>query len=89
MLTEKRKREREWIAANTKNYHVAFTIATGVPDALDKAAKEKGITAVKYIKTAVIEKLFDCGFVDSPHESSFDLNEAKHAEAEKRRAKKE
>jgi len=60
---QNKERDKLWREQATRQYLVRFMHTTGVPAAIDKAAKAKNETPVMYIKKAVVERLKKDGYL--------------------------
>ena len=56
----------KWKKENLKDYRFRVTIASGIPEALEKASQERNLTIPQYIRDAVLDKLFFDGFTPTP-----------------------
>lgn len=72
-MTEQEK--EVWRRANTKLYSVRIAKETGIPDALQRVERDKGIAPNIYIRSALAAALIRDGYLD--HEPPADLRRLK------------
>ena len=75
--TERKKKALRWQKEQTTQYNLRFMNATGVPEALKVATKQTGKTVPEYMKTSVIQKLREDGFLQRD-EIVLNLNKERH-----------
>ena len=76
---DKRKKELQWQKEQTTQYNLRFMNATGVPEALQKATKSTGETTPEYIKTSIVQRLKNEGFLQN-EDIVLNLNKKRHKE---------
>lgn len=74
---ERKKKEQEWRKTETTQYLLRFTNASGVPAAIEAAAKTAKETRAEYIKNAVAKRLREEGFLKDVQFVA-NLNRARH-----------
>lgn len=79
---KKTKREKAfvWQKNATTQYNLRFMNATGVPEALNRAKNETGEAPSEYMKTAVVNRLREEGFLDKDAQVVLNLNKQRHRE---------
>ena len=74
----------KWQKEQTTQYNLRFMNATGVPQALKRATDETGETTPEYIKTAIVNRLRNDGFLKDGEHVVLNMNKQRHAEKLKR-----
>ena len=70
----------KWQKEQTTQYNLRFMNATGVPQALKRATDETGETTPEYIKTAIVNRLRNDGFLKDGEQVVLNMNKQRHAE---------
>ena len=53
----------EWKRANQKSYGLSYNYKSGIPDAIERAAKDKGLKPNLYLRMIIEEKLIEDGYL--------------------------
>lgn len=69
-----------WQKRETMQYNLRFMRNTGIPDALERASRETGETTTEYIKTSLILRLREDGFIPKESKIVLNLNKQRHKE---------
>ena len=78
MEEEKKQKEAAWRKEQTTQYNLRFLNTTGVPSALKSATTETGETTAEYMKSAVVARLRNEGFLDKNAQIVLNLNKQRH-----------
>jgi len=53
----------EWKRVNQKSYGISYNYKSGIPDAIEQAAKDQGLKPNLYIRKVVEERLIEDGYL--------------------------